>query len=401
MLSRWKLMAGVLGVSLGGLAAAASQCPKFDRSKGRSEEGPVAKAEPKLPPAGAPSAPAAPPKLELPAVPAAPELTPGGATPPALTPPAPAVELPKPAAPAPSIPLPEPTSAAPKIPEPTAPVIPTAGTAPARPEAKPAEPLKLKPATSPGLPPLPDAGKKPVVPTTAAPADPLIDLVPPAPMEKPKEVKIAPKPPKAEASLPPAGASVGSEPVNGVIPQFGSAPPAGVTPPPGKPMAPPAVVGTGGMQPPTASTPDLAPPAHVEPLGVPKGPTTPSVPPAAAGAMPFRIILRVGEGEPTFEVKNGDNLVLKVACDKVDIKSPEKGGGLSEVTARGKVRFAGFGAEGTCDELKFFAGTGEVSMSGEVKVQVKDKLGRVESELTTGSMKYKIDASAVAGQIKP
>ena len=35
-LSRWKLMAGVLGVSIGGLAAAASQCPKFDKSKGRS-----------------------------------------------------------------------------------------------------------------------------------------------------------------------------------------------------------------------------------------------------------------------------------------------------------------------------------------------------------------------------
>jgi hypothetical protein len=125
-----------------------------------------------------------------------------------------------------------------------------------------------------------------------------------------------------------------------------------------------------------------------------------TAPPAAIATSPFRIILRVGEGEPTFEVKNGDNLVLKVACEKVDIKSPEKGG-LSEVTARGKVRFAGFGAEGTCDELKFMAGTGEVSMTGDVKVQVKDKLGRVESELTTATMKYKIDASSTAGQIKP
>ena len=121
----------------------------------------------------------------------------------------------------------------------------------------------------------------------------------------------------------------------------------------------------------------------------------------ATAASKYRILLRVGEGEPTFEVKNGDNLVLKVACEKVDIKSPEKGTGLSQVTARGKVRFAGFGAEGTCDELTFMAGTGEVSMTGEVKVQVKDKLGRVESELTTGSMKYKIDASATGGALKP
>ena len=100
-------------------------------------------------------------------------------------------------------------------------------------------------------------------------------------------------------------------------------------------------------------------------------------------------------------MKYGDNLVLKVACEKVDIKSPEKGTGLSEVTAKGKVQFAGFGAIGTCDELSFMAGTGEVRMAGNVKVLVKDKLGRVESELTTATMKYKIDASAIGGALKP
>ena len=115
----------------------------------------------------------------------------------------------------------------------------------------------------------------------------------------------------------------------------------------------------------------------------------------------FRILLRVGEGEPTFEVKNGDNLVLKVACEKVDIESADKGNGLSKVTAKGKVRFAGFGAEGSCDTLSFMAGTGEVQMTGDVKVQVKDKLGRVESELTTATLKYKIDASATSGALKP
>jgi hypothetical protein len=122
---------------------------------------------------------------------------------------------------------------------------------------------------------------------------------------------------------------------------------------------------------------------------------------APAAESRFRIVLRVGEGEPTFEVRSGDNLVLKVASEKVDIKSPEKGTGLSEVTARGKVRFAGFGAEGTCEELKFFAGSGEVGMSGDVKVIVRDKLGRVESELTSTTLKYKIDVSSVGGQLKP
>jgi hypothetical protein len=118
-------------------------------------------------------------------------------------------------------------------------------------------------------------------------------------------------------------------------------------------------------------------------------------------ATKFRIVLRVGEGEPSFEVRHGDDLVMKVVCDKVDIKSPEKGQGLSAVTASGNVRFVGFGAEGTCDTLSFLAGTGEVSMTGKVKILVKDKIGRVESELETTQIKYKLDNSALTGTIKP
>jgi len=121
----------------------------------------------------------------------------------------------------------------------------------------------------------------------------------------------------------------------------------------------------------------------------------------SSSASKFRIVLRVGEGEPTFEVRNGDDLVLKVVCDKVDVKAPEKGTGPSTVKASGKVHFVGFGAEGTCDELAFLAGTGEVAMTGNVTIHVKDKLGRVESELTTETVKYKIDASATSGSLKP
>src|SRR5439155_27187009 len=112
-----------------------------------------------------------------------------------------------------------------------------------------------------------------------------------------------------------------------------------------------------------------------------------------------RILPRVGEGEPTFEVRQGDDLMMKVVCEKVDIKSPEKGNGPSAVTATGRVRFVGFGAEGTCDQLSFMAGTGEVSMAGGVKIQVKDKLGRVESELTSDKMHYKLDAGTLPGGI--
>jgi hypothetical protein len=174
---------------------------------------------------------------------------------------------------------------------------------------------------------------------------------------------------------------------------------------PGKPAAtPPAAIPPNGgtLPPPLPSSPGASvydPPAVDPPSSKPI--IAPAAVTPAVAETKFRIILRVGEGEPTFEVKNGDNLVLKVACEKVDIESVEKSNGLSKVTARGKVRFAGFGAEGSCDALSFMAGTGEVQMTGDVKVQVKDKLGRVESELTSATLKYKIDASAVGGALKP
>lgn len=385
LLTRWKLMAGVLGVSIGGLAAAASQCPKLDKTKGRQPDAPVTAEAPKLPPAGAPSAAPKLPELPVPA-PAAPQLTPGGFTPPApmtLTLPtpnaAPDVKLPTPPAPVKELTkVPEGPKAVPALPD-----FPTP-----TPEPKPA---KVEDKTAPALPALPD------VPPATKPAVP---MTPPKPVaEAPKAVPVdlpLPAPTKPTATVPDL------------------APPAVVNPVPSKPIAPAPVMPISGTQPvpdfPAPSkAPEKAPPALPVPTEQPAVEPTPSKPipaPAEAGtvkvgAVKYRILLRVGEGEPTFEVKSGDDLVLKVACEKVDIKSPEKGAGLSAVTAKGKVRFAGFGVEGSCDELSFMAGTGEVSMTGEVKVQMKDKLGRVESELTTSTLKYKIDANAVGAAIKP
>lgn len=346
--TRWKLMAGVLGVSLGGIAVA-STCAKFDRSNGRADTPPPAKADDKLPPAGAPAIPLIP-LPALPDAPTAPVLIPAGATAPAVPATAPAL---------------------PPIPGPAVPDAPK----PMKVEAtKPAAPSAL-----PAVPPLLPTGatEPPVLPPPSAPVPPVVTPVPSKPDAKP-----------AKPVLDPPLDAIPQPPVGDLIPP--AAPPK-ATPP----SAPPA---TTPLAPPVNELPrGEVPPAP--PLSVPPG--APLVAGAQQDATKFRILLRVGEGEPTFEVKYGDNLVLKVACEKVDIKSPEKGTGLSEVTAKGKVQFAGFGAIGTCDELSFMAGTGEVRMAGNVKVLVKDKLGRVESELTTATMKYKIDASAIGGALKP
>jgi hypothetical protein len=282
--SRWKMMAGILVMSLGGLAAMAGQCPKSEPTKGSTPpEVPVASAPVLLPP----------------------------------------------------VPMLEPT----------------------------------KPATIPPAPPVVQAsGTLPVPPQLSLPMVPAIPTTPPAPASLP------PAPPKAV-------------PVEKPAPH-----PEGLLPPPAAEPGIPA----------TPNFPDTDP--------LIKASTVTKLDPAplatavnAAAQAKYRILLRVGEGEPVFEVRSGDALLLKVVCEKVDVKSPEKGSGLSALKACGKVRFAGFGAEGTCDQLNFLAGTGEVAMSGNVKIQVKDKLGRVESELSAELMKYKIDPHEISGhgQLKP
>ena len=311
LFSRWKVMTGVIGVSIGGLAALASQNPRPD-VVASAPMIPAAKPAPaplELPPP-APSLPVVPPTLDLPpSVPVVPPTVPAKPT----------IELPA---------LPE-TSNFEKM--------------------LPSKPPEVKvPATKPtDLPVLPVSGvfPTPVFVPDAVPATP--------PVSAPLAITVSPA------------------------------------------VAPPTVPSTA----PTTFTAPTTPP----PPAVPPTVLTLTEPAAPAIAVPskFRIVLRVGEGEPTFEVRHNDDLVMKVACDKVDIKSPEKGTGPSNVIATGKVRFVGFGAEGTCDSLSFLSGTGEVSLAGNVNVKVRDKIGRVESELNADRMQYKLDNTALTGVLKP
>jgi len=268
-------------------------------------------------------------------------------------------------------------------------------TAPVLPPSSPAAAL---PPSSPVLPPSVPVSP-PSAPSYSASTVPSIDLPAlPLPESKPAETKLPPAaPPTKPMDIP-------------VLPASGVFLPE--TPIVAKPTLPP--------MPPPASLPDVQPIAKPT-KAVAITPVEPSLPaveylkpatapaPVATAALPavatipskFRIVLRVGAGEPTFEVRHDDDLVMKVVCEKVDIKSPEKGQGPSNVVATGKVRFVGFGAEGTCDSFSFLAGTGEVSLSGNVNVKVRDKIGRVESELNADKMQYKLDQTALTGVLKP
>lgn len=359
-ISRYKIMAGILGVSLGGLAAVAGQCP----SPGTTfRSGDPAPNDGKAPSAG--SKPSA-----LPAVPPPPVDVP----PPPPTNPV-AVDLPAlPALPAPPAP---PAAAAPaKLPD-LPPITPVKAEMP-KPAALPT-PVVI-PASGNGLPDLTPAALKSELAAPAAPPK-VAEPLPSTPTTTPA---LAPSTPPAPLAAPPA------PPAPAVLTPAPSAPTVGLTPPA---TATPSPIVEPARQAPTP----VADPAPVRQVS-----TAPAGTPAAQAASRFRILLRVGEGEPVFEVKSGDDLVLRVVCEKVDVKSPEKGQGPSSVTASGKVRFVGFGAEGSCDNLSFLAGTGEVAMTGTVRVQVKDKIGRVESELTSDRLQYRLDASNhLPGTMRP
>lgn len=117
----------------------------------------------------------------------------------------------------------------------------------------------------------------------------------------------------------------------------------------------------------------------------------------------YRFTLHMGGSEPNLEIRSGDDIILKVHCEKVDVKSPtEPGQTLGTVHATGRVRFLGLASEGTCDELSFQAGTGDVGLSGNVTIQVKNRFGRTESELTGERMNYRLDTgSSTATSVQP
>lgn len=333
VMSRWKVMAGVLGLSLGGLAAVAGPCPKPDTpapaggpARDSSEEGGGQSARLSLPPSPVPAASLLPP---LPPPPAGTELPAGSPQPPVM----PASSAP-PSASSESPPVPAPDMSPPRL--------PVGNTSP---------------------------GREPALPSPSAEVPPLAPAVPAPPPPLPGTTEVPPPPPPPVPAPRPISESA-----------------AGGTPavPAGEVKSGPVVVGTDKVE----ALPAAAKPAPAAAV-VPASATTVS--------NKFRILLRVGEGEPNFEVRCGDELLLKVACEKIDIKSPENGNGPTAVRATGRVRFVGFGAEGACDELSFLAGTGEVNVSGNVRIQVKDKLGRVESELVTEQARYRIDPCVTVG----
>lgn len=330
--TRWKMMIGALGLSLGGLAAVAG----------------VPASQGMVSCAGTPTHTVA--RVGDPPVPVpAPKVA-------DLPPPVPTIPAPL------SIP---PISSEPAVIPAAAPLPPIILTpvAPATPE-----PVKAAPATPPAVPHIPSLPPATPIPT---PTLPRLEL-PPAPA--------------APAPVPPASVPFEVNVPGGTSGVLRLAPPAPDVPSP-KPV-----------ELPKPSAPEPRPAAAPVPTAPPAEERLAPTPVAPAEMKPvekkLKVILSMGDERPRFEVRDGDEIYLKVVCDKVEVKSPGEGGvSVSTMRATGKVTFVTPGGEGTCDELAVLPGTGQVVVTG--KVSFTYNWGKVETTVTGEKMNFRLGSNTV------
>jgi hypothetical protein len=168
----------------------------------------------------------------------------------------------------------------------------------------------------------------------------------------------------------------------------------------GEPVAQPVPVMT---LPAVNTTVAVSPPVQMQPVGLP-----PLVPPEMAPVAPspvkmttystpvapisdkkFKVLLQIGDTLPKFEIRDGEDVLLKVVADKVDVKSPTERSELwATLKAAGQVKFVMPGGEGVCDELQVVPGSGEVIASGSVKFSYN--WGKVETAVTSERMTFKL-----------
>lgn len=316
-LSRWKLLAGVFGLSVCGLAALAEPaCRTAGHGAGRQLP-PVAESKPEAKPKQGGST--LPPPVEV-------------------SPPKPADAKPAPA-PLPSLPPALPT---PLLGEPVELTLPMVKDDKAKAEALPAFPLPGLPSPTPNIPgatAVPDAGVG------------VFPGLPPMPVEGKPLPLPSPQP---------------------LLPQPDVKPVPHYVPPVPQPLLPPV-------------SPTPTPPAP-EVRAVEARSAAPSV------EKRLKVTLQMGDGNPRFEVRDGDEVVLKVVSDKIDVKAPtEKGDLWSTLKATGRVKFHSPGGDGYCDELVIVPGSCEVIATG--KVQFKYNWGKVETAVTSERMTFRLGAA--------
>jgi hypothetical protein len=94
---------------------------------------------------------------------------------------------------------------------------------------------------------------------------------------------------------------------------------------------------------------------------------------------PYKLYLRTGTGRSRFELRDGDEVILKAYCDRVDMQSSGEGTSqLTNLSAHGKVHVIGAGVSGYCDTLMLVPARGEVILKGNVRLNCKRGSGATE-----------------------
>ena len=102
----------------------------------------------------------------------------------------------------------------------------------------------------------------------------------------------------------------------------------------------------------------------------------------------LKVVLHMGDDRPRFEVKDGDEVYLKVVSDRVEVKSAADKGDVATMKAAGRVGFVTPGGDGTCDELAILPGSGQVVAVG--GVSFRHTWGRSETTVTAERMTFRL-----------
>jgi hypothetical protein len=112
----------------------------------------------------------------------------------------------------------------------------------------------------------------------------------------------------------------------------------------------------------------------------------PATPPPPASPFPWRLTVEVVNGLTQFELRHGEELLMRVQCEKIDLHTPA--GGLQAV---GKVVVTGPCVEARCDRLTVAWPTGQVALDGGVRLAFQNR-GTVH-EMRAESVCFRLDGA--------
>lgn len=280
-------------------------------------------------------------------------------------------------------------------------------TDPAREKAPPTREVVARPVDTPKpialVAPKPEPVAVPLIPDLVGTVPPIVDPLPSVPaLPVSRKAETVVEIPLPKTSPPVALPTV--SPLTIELPKVDAAPnptpaaaPSVLSPLPSIPSSPPPAIVA--VEPAKARpAPNLAP---AQPASTALTPTPFLEPQVAAPTIKeevetrVRVVVPLGKSQAKFEVLTGETVLLQAVCEAVEVRSPgdktEKGSAASPIKASGKVRFTAPGCEGTCDTLAVLPGTGEVELTGSVRVTCKH--GKAETEIQATTMKFKLGSA--------